>query len=241
VHRVFFGHHKCASRFFRLAVFAPLARANGWDVVSYRIDSPPFHFSDLPDLDLQAVDFERLKSSVPAVVNLLNASPAVLGAVVSTGCEFRGLRVIRDPRQVLVSAYFHHRGGHPVNGSAGFVWDKLGTDKAILRELPVEDGILYELDNITGQVIERQILAWQSDPRVMEIRVEDIATDREGFLRRLSGHLQVSLPAIDWSRSFSDSGAKHWSEHFTPRVKSAFKERYGDALIRLGYAQDLDW
>lgn len=238
-HRVFFGHHKCASRFFRLAVFVPMAQANGWDIVSYKIDNPPLHFSDLPDLDLMAVDFARLRDPKPAVVNLLNSSPAVFDAVASANPNFRGLRVIRDPRQVLVSAYFHHRDGHPVNGSTGFVWDKLAIDKPRLAEMLIEDGLLYELDNITGQVIDGQILAWHSDPRVMEIRIEDI--EREGFLRRLSDHLQVELPTVNWGRTYSDSGAKHWSQHFTPRIKAAFKERYGNALIDLGYERGLDW
>ena len=37
------------------------------------------------------------------------------------------------------------------------MWDKLAVDRPILRELSEEDGILYELDNITGQVFDRQI------------------------------------------------------------------------------------
>lgn len=171
MHRVFFGHHKYASRFFRLSVFVPIAEQHGWDVVSYKIDNPPYHFRDLPDLDLEKVNFDRLRRPEPAVVNILNTSPEVVSAVADAATDFRGLRVLRDPRQVLVSAYFHHRDGHPIQ-SAGFVWDKLAEDRPILQSLSMEDGLLYELDNITGSVLDDQAVVWQSDARVLELRVD---------------------------------------------------------------------
>ena len=95
---IFFGHHKCASRFFRLRIFGPLARSLGRDVVSYAITDPPYHFSDLPDLELDMVDFDRLSDRSPVVLNLLNSSDAVRRRVDGVNPEFRGLRVVRDPR-----------------------------------------------------------------------------------------------------------------------------------------------
>jgi hypothetical protein len=35
--------------------------------------------------------------------------------------------------------------------------------------------------------------------------------------------------------------AGDWRNHFTPRLKDAFKQRYGDLLIQLGYEQTSDW
>lgn len=35
--------------------------------------------------------------------------------------------------------------------------------------------------------------------------------------------------------------AGDWRNHFTPRITAAFKERYGDLLVQLGYETDLDW
>jgi hypothetical protein len=242
MHRVFFGHHKFASRLFRLGVFKLIANNHGWDVVSYKVRSPPFHFSDLPDLDLHNIDFERLRSPEPAVINLLNSSAAVVSAIDAASPDFRGLRVLRDPRQVLVSAYFHHRDGHPTEGGPGWVWDKLAADRPILQKLPVEDGLLYELDNITASVLDDQVLAWRPDSRILEARVEDINIDREAFLVQLKRHLELrSVPDVDWGSTFSDSGAQDWSAHFTPKVTEIFKSRYGQALINMKYAEDFRW
>ena len=70
----------------------------------------------------------------------------------------------------------------------------------------------------------------------METRVEDVNEDRDGFLDRLTRHLEIKvMPQIDWSRSFSDSGARCWREHFTPRIEATFFSRYGQALTHLGY------
>ena len=32
-----------------------------------------------------------------------------------------------------------------------------------------------------------------------------------------------------------------WVNHFTPALVDAFKERYGDLVVRLGYEADEDW
>jgi hypothetical protein len=35
--------------------------------------------------------------------------------------------------------------------------------------------------------------------------------------------------------------AGDWQNHFTKRVKHAFKNRYGALLVATGYERDLDW
>ena len=54
---VFFGHHKCGSRFFRNEVFGRIAESTGARVRSYKIANPPHHYSRLDDLDLPNIDF----------------------------------------------------------------------------------------------------------------------------------------------------------------------------------------
>ena len=235
MHRVFFGHHKAASRFFRLSVFTPIARANGWEVVSYKVRNPPFHFSELPDLDLHNIDFARLADPRPVVVNLLNSSPAVVCAVDDAAPDYRGLHVVRDPRAMLVSAYFHHRDTHPTSQN-GWFWDKLAEDQPVLRSLPVEDGLLYELDNITRRVLDRQMKVWTADDRILEVRAEDVRDNPDQFVKNLAVHLEIDTPpAVRWLQTYSDSGASGWLRYFTPRVQRAFNERYGDWLDDLGY------
>jgi len=35
--------------------------------------------------------------------------------------------------------------------------------------------------------------------------------------------------------------AGDWRNHFTDRIKRAFKARYGGLLVATGYEKDLDW
>jgi hypothetical protein len=236
MHRVFFGHHKCASRFFRLRLFAPIAKQNRWGVLTYKIQDPPFHFGSLPDLDLYNLDFARIRDGEPLVINLTNSTASTLTMISKANPNFRGLRVIRDPRQVLISAYFHHRDNHPTESQQGWVWDKLAIDQPRLRALSIEDGILYELDNISREILEQQLFAWSDDPRVLNERLENINQDRPEFLRKLQQHLNIpKMPEVDWSRTFSDSGAGDWQTYFTPRIRRAFDDRYGDQVEKLGY------
>lgn len=69
-----------------------------------------------------------------------------------------------------------------------------------------------------------------------------VNADHDGFCDRLCRHLKLSrLPTIDWTKSYSDSGASHWSNYFTAKLKEIFKQRYGARLIEWGYAEGFDW
>ncbi len=139
---------------------------------------------------------------------------------------------------MLVSGYFHHVEGHPIESPNGFVWDALARDRPVLRELSVEEGLLYEMDHIGGSVIDEQLDGWWDDERVLEVRVEDVNADRAAFIDRLEEHLGATLEfEPSWSSRFSDSGAGSWQEVFTPRVGEAFDARFGSHLRRLGYAE----
>lgn len=235
---VFFGHHKCGSRFLR-QVFSGIGRSLGRDVVAYKCE-PLFHFRRVADLDLCNVDFSRLGSERPIILNLANTNREIVAKVRQHSPDYRGLRVIRDPRQVLVSNYFHHKGDHPIEGSTGWYWDQLAEDKPRLNELSLEDGLLYEMGHISRDVLDDQLFSWEPDPRVMETRLEDIRSDGEGFLRRLSEWLDLDVaPSAGPSHENADS--RDWREVFTPKVAAAFKSRWGTELIATGYASDLDW
>ena len=241
MNRIHFGHQKCGCRFFRNMVLGKLAREQGWPVIAYRIENPPFHFSHPADLDGQNFAFHQLAGPDPKVANFGNSTPRELEIVSGVNPDFRATRAIRDLRQVLVSSYFHHLKGHWTRTDA-WVWDKLEHDRPILERLPVEEGLLYELDNLGGMVIRDEILGWPDDPRILTVRLEDMDADRDGLAERLGAHLDVArMPVIEWDRKFAETGSSRWDAYFTPRLKSAFKDRFGEALVDLGYASDLDW
>lgn len=238
---VFFGHHKCASRFFRDEVFTVAAEAAGARVRRYQIKEPPFHYSMSDELDLVNIDFSGLGENGRDVVLFSNATMRSLERLNRATQDWRGVRILRDPRQVLVSNYFHHKGEHPTEGH-GWIWDQLAADKPILRELPEEDGLLYELDSISKQIIETQLLAPFDDPRVMTIRIEDFSADPKGHLERISDFLGVAhIAGLDFNRTAANPDSGPWRRHFTSKLRAVFKERYGQALIDLGYAEDLHW
>ena len=239
---VFFGHHKCASRFFRFQVFERVAEMTGARIRRYAVKAPPFHYSRMDDLDLCNMDLADLGKDGRDVVLFANGTTRSLERIRRSTQSFRGLRVLRDPRQVLVSNYFHHKGNHPVNSDAGWVWDALQRDRSILLSLPEEDGLLHELDSITKEVIEEQLLAPFDDERVLTIKLEEFAAEPREYLARIAEFLEVpDIAGIDLGRTFANRDSGDWRHHFTSKLRDVFKQRYGQALIDLGYARDMDW
>ncbi len=150
-----------------------------------------------------------------------------------------GIHAVRDPRQMLVSAYLHHLQSHPTETDQ-WVWHQLKIERDKLRKLDFEQGLICEMDGISGEALGH-MSEWQPDDRVLEVRIEDAAGDRQGFVSRIATHLKVDPPNVDWSRQFSDSGASHWSNCFTPTVRDEFKQRFGDLVVALGYEHNNDW
>lgn len=219
-----------------------IAETTGARTRKYEIADPPFHYSRMDELDLCNIDFGGLGKDGRDVVWFANASVRSLTKIQHATEDWKGLRIIRDPRQVLVSDYFHHRGDHPDVSPLGWVWDQLVKDKAILRELPEEEGLLHELNNISRQVIEEQVLAPFDDPRVMTIKIEDFSADPKGHLERIADFLGVAhIAGLDFNRTAANPESGPWRKHFTSKLREVFKERYGQALIDLGYAKDLHW
>ena len=219
---VFFGHRNCASRFFRFQVFERVAEMTGARI----------RYMDLADLGKDGRD----------VVLFANGTTRSLERIRRSTQSFRGLRVLRDPRQVLVSNYFHHKGNHPIEFDAGWVWDTLQRDRSILLSLPEEDGLLHELDSITKEVIEEQLLAPFDDERVLTIKLEEFAAEPPEYLARIAEFLEVpDIAGIDLGRTFANRDSGDWRHHFTSKLRDVFKQRYGQALIDLGYARDMDW
>ncbi|MAN45864.1 MAG: FkbM family methyltransferase [Alphaproteobacteria bacterium] len=238
---VLFGHHKCASRYFRDEIFNRIAEMTDARIRRYHIDNPPFHHSRMDELDLSNIDFTDLGKAGKDVVMLANATERSLAKIQRHTEDWKGVRIIRDPRQVLVSNYFHHKHDHNTE-YAGWVWDKLVTDQPILRELPEEEGLIYELENISKEVIETQILASLEDDRILTFKLEAFEEDRLAYLQQIAQFLGVAdIAGIALGKRGGSDNSNLWQAHFTSKLRDMFKERYGQALIDLGYAEDMDW
>ena len=109
----------------RFEIFERCKEMLGATFNSYSVTNPPFHYSKLDDLDLQNINFSRIeKDSNKNVIVFANATQRSLQKMQSLDVSWKAIRVIRDPRQVLISNYFHHKSGHATEIN-GWVWDKL--------------------------------------------------------------------------------------------------------------------
>jgi hypothetical protein len=105
-------------------------------------------------------------------------------------------------------------------------------------------------------------LAMRDDPRTIEVRYEDLVDDPEGTLRSLLDFLEEPWDAavLDYHREKSGSRDEmknplhpgihkpvssrsrgRWKKDMTAADADRFKERAGELLIELGYAENNDW
>jgi hypothetical protein len=299
--RAYFGHHKCASTWVWQIV----------DRVSREIGLRHYLVLD-----------EKAPEGRGPLTGLVPGGPggrmatferrALRGAADAAGVEFvscitsdreqaealapaKAFHVIRDPRDILVSAYFSHRNSHPTDGLP-----HLAEHRERLRAASKEDGLLLEMDFSAGAM--RDLAEWDyRRPEILEVRMEELsAKPYEGFVEIFS-HLDL-LPADEptrakallgvWSRRLLNrlayrrhlerlrrpmpataeillgavyaqrfeaqtkgrrAGAEDqnshyrkgvagdWVNHFGDEHVDAFKERYGDLVVRLGYETSDDW
>ena len=102
--------------------------------------------------------------------------------------------------------------------------------------------MLYEFDSISKEVIEEQIMAPFDDCRVLTIKLEEFAKSPSAHLVKIAEFLQISeIAGVDLLATAANPDSGQWQNHFTPCLREVFKERYGQALIDLGYEKNLDW
>jgi len=158
----FFGHHKCASTWIHNILDAVAADA-GWKL-AYLFDEKLFD-CDLPHyLERERTDF---LSYVNADQKHVNDLP-----------PHRGFHVIRDPRDLVASAYFSHKNSHPTE-----TWPELVGHREKISGLSKEEALFEEMD-FNAHFIDH-IATWNYDqPHVLELKQEEFTTDPyRGFLR----------------------------------------------------------
>jgi len=125
--RAFFGHHKCAT---------------GW--ISEILMEICFRLGLTMVITHQEVEFKQYAS----LGDYARDQNADFLAYTNAKIEYvrdlpftRGFHVVRDPRDVLVSAYFSHLHSHPTDN-----WPELESHRKRLASLPKEEGLLCEMD-----------------------------------------------------------------------------------------------
>ena len=174
---------------------------------------------------------------------------------------YRGYQVVRDPRDLVVSAYFSHRNSHELQA-----WLEEHR-KALLAADPVE-GLHLQIDFWLMEYMLNQMREWDFDnPNVLELRYEDLIADPVQELRRAyefiglfdRGLTDSALSDVLQAHSFeAKSGGRKpghsdeqshyrrglpgdWHNHFLPEHVDHFKEKYGDLVVAWGYESDSAW
>ncbi len=178
--------------------------------------------------------------------------------------DYVGSHMIRDPRDMIISAYFYHlwtkeEWAHIPRKSLNNL-----TYQQHLKSLNQEDGLLAEMNGTSKEVIE-EMSRWNYDnPDFLEIKYEDLIKDESAVFYKLFQHYSFREEAIQnclqitEKYSFNNRTKRkkgtvdnqshlrsgrigEWKEIFTEKHKYSFKELFGDVLIRLGYEVNNDW
>jgi hypothetical protein len=174
-----------------------------------------------------------------------------------------GVHIIRDPRDLAVSAYFSHLKTHGL-------WPELVGHRKLLSSLSHEEGLLAdikwsaEMPHIKGSIkVFDSLSAYSGHENVLAIGFEKFQSEPFSAWRMLFDFLGIdvsdrALKELLEEYSFNNmSGRKKgqvnnnshmrkgvsgdWVNHFNPEIKEYFKTRWGKLLIDLGYEENLDW
>jgi hypothetical protein len=176
--------------------------------------------------------------------------------------DYLGFHVVRDPRDVIVSAYFSHLKTHPTRN-----WPKLIPFREKLQTVTKEEGLFMELEFCELQW--KRMVGWPNrHPRTMTVRLEDFVGEsyrsqfrsifnfvglfdrgldedtfneimsRNSFQARSGGRKQGEE---DLSSHFRKGVHGDWRNHFTDKHIVAVKRRLNDLLLKYGYETSPDW
>jgi hypothetical protein len=173
---------------------------------------------------------------------------------------YRGLHLIRDPRDVVISAARYHLTAKERWLDRPPRWLGGRTYRQELLALPSLDArIRFEMTGVGGRII-RAMMAWNyADTNFLTIKYEDLIRDTDLVLFRrifsFLGYAEAQLEhlcAIAWEKSLFSGRVERpdhirsgkpaqWREVFSRDLSREFHARFGSALIGLGYETDAGW
>lgn len=158
----FYGHHKCATMTLNAIIGAVCKRLG-------------LRFSAVFDEDQFSRDLPRfVRKNSTEFLSYGNADIDFVRTLPS----HRGFHIVRDPRDIVVSAYFSHLHSHSTSK-----WPELQQHRDKLKKLGLADGLAEEI-TFRGRSF-RHMSSWDYEqPDILEIRFEDfIRSNYESMIR----------------------------------------------------------
>ena len=153
--QAFFGHHKCAT---------------GW--ISEILMEICFRLGLTLDITHREAEFEDFASLNDYVSSQSADFLLYTNAKIRHVRDLRfdhGFHVIRDPRDVLVSAYFSHLHSHPTDN-----WPELEAHRQRLDTLSKEEGLLCEM-NFSAEEFEDMYNWDYTRDDILELKLEELS------------------------------------------------------------------
>ena len=149
----YFGHHKCASTYVRQLIHQVCRELKLRGAV---VALPQTFNHDLRKfVEENHVEFLTYTLADAQYIGQLD--------------RFKGFHVIRDPRDVCVSAYYSHLYSHPTES-----WPGLNEHRRELQSLSKEEGLLLEMQQCRKTTLNRMYTWDYSLPNILEVKFEEL-------------------------------------------------------------------
>jgi hypothetical protein len=172
-----------------------------------------------------------------------------------------GLHIIRNPLDIIVSAYFSHRETHPLDG-----WPELVAQRRVLRSAQPHDGMLLTVSFLERDDFYRgaegplhALRHWDfTDERFTTVRMEDVVADPNGQIgavlrgrypdTRLPEESRHTFEAVagrelgkvDETSHYRSGKTDQWREALPPSVIDYVRAHFAPLLQRF-YPHALSW
>jgi len=120
-----------------------------------------------------------------ASTDLLILSNSTLSSLEKINIK-RGFHIIRDPRDIVVSSYFSHFYSHSTRN-----WEELIAHRAFLELLAFDERLTHELTSCRKQQFEDMAHRNYENPRILEIKFENLIRDPLTVWCRILDHLEI--------------------------------------------------
>jgi len=174
--------------------------------------------------------------------------------------EYKGLHMIRDPRDRIISGCFYHqRSNEEWLHTEREIFGGLTYQEKINSYESLDDKIIFEMENSGLRGIQ-EMLDWNyKNPAFFEVKYEDLISDENliifhdiftflGFpgeaipqILRIAYDNSLFSGNLRKSVHVRSGRTRQWEKYFKPIHKDRFLGLFGDALIRLGYESNDDW